>query len=216
MRFLNSFSIIEAMARYARAACIVAPVLLTAHCAIASDDEEKIFSVTSEPPGAHVVLNGRDRGTTPIGIKVGHWAFDTRKSTAFSKHLPEPWTLEISKDGYRTESIEITRGPFSWQSFNRQHSYQYWVLNSPSYHVKLRPATRALKNDDVVGLLRTGLGEDLIVEKIKTSSCEFRTDPEDLKALHDSGISDAIIAAMMHSVPADQGGPATAIQPIKK
>ena len=189
---------------------------MSAHCAIASDDEEKTFSITSEPPGAHVVLNGRDRGTTPLDIKVGHWAFDTRKSTAFSKHLSEPWTLEISKDGYRTESIEITRGPFSWQSMNGRRSYQYWVLNSPSYHVRLRPATRALTNDDVVSLLRSGIGEDLIAEKIRTSSCEFRTDPEDLKTLHDDGISDAIIAAMMRAVPAEQGGPPTAIQPGKK
>ncbi len=204
------------MTRNARIQGIVAFALLSVHPSVASDDEERTFDITSEPPGAHIVLNGRDRGVTPLGIKVGHWAFDTKKSSIFSKHLSEPWTMEVSKDGYRTESIEITRGPFSWHSFNGQHSYQYWVLNSPSYHVKLRPATRALTNADVVSLLKSGLGEELIIEKIKTSSCEFRTDPEDLKALHDGGISDAIIATMMHAVPADQGGPATAIQPIKK
>jgi len=190
--------------------------LLSVHPAIASDEDEKTLRITSEPAGAHVILNGRDKGATPLETKVGHWAFDIKKSTAFSKHLSEPWILEISKDGYRTESIELTRGPFSWRSFDGKNSYKYWVLNSPSYNVKLRPATRSLTNADVVSLVKSGLGEDLIIEKIKTSSCEFRTDPEDLKILHDGGLSDTIIAAMMHAVPTDQAGPATVIQPVKK
>jgi len=199
-----------------RIGCVIAFALIGISPAKASDDEEKLLTITSEPPGAHVILNGRDRGTTPLEMKVGHWAFDTKKSTAFSKHLGEAWTMEISKDGYRTESIELTRGPMTWHSINGKNSYQYWVLNSPSYNVKLRPATRALTNDDVLSLVKSGLGEDLIIEKIKTSPCEFRTDPEDLKMLHDSGLSDQIIATMMHAVPADPAGPATAIQPVKK
>ncbi|MDR3717852.1 MAG: PEGA domain-containing protein [Bryobacteraceae bacterium] len=204
------------MSSNARIECMLGLALLSIYPASASDDEEKTLRITSEPPGAHVILNGRDRGTTPLEWKVGHWAFDSKKSSVFSKHLSEPWVLEISKDGYRTESIRLTRGPYYWRSFNGQNSYQYWVLNAPSYDVKLRPATRALTNADVVLLLKSGLGEDLIIEKIKTSSCEFRTDPEDLKALHDGGISDAIIAEMMHAVPADQAGPATTIRPVKK
>lgn len=196
--------------------CIAALALFSVHPLTASDDEEKILRITSEPAGDHVILNGRDRGTTPLEMKVGHWAFNTKKSTAFSKHLSEPGTLVISMDGYRTESIELTRGPFSWHSLNGRHSYQYWVLNAPSYNVKLRPATRALTNADVLLLLKSGLGEGLIIDKIKTLSCEFRTDPEDLKTLHDGGVSDAIIAEMMRAVPADQSGPATAIQPVKK
>jgi hypothetical protein len=105
-----------AMVSSARIECMAALALLSVHPAIASSDEEKTFSIISEPPGARVILNGRDRGTTPLEKRAGHWAFDIQKSTVFSKHLSEPWTLEISKDGYRTESIEITRSPFSWQA----------------------------------------------------------------------------------------------------
>jgi hypothetical protein len=184
-----------------------------------SDDEksdEKSLTITSEPPGAHVIINGRDRGTTPIDIKVGHWAFDTKKSSVFSKHLNEPWILQISMDGYRTESIEMTRGPILWHSLNGRNSYKYWVLNAPSYNVKLRPATRALTNSDILQLLKSGIGDGLVIEKIRTSSCEFKMDPKDITALHSNGVSDAVIAAMMHSVPVEQGGPATGIQPVKK
>jgi hypothetical protein len=194
---------------------IVALTLSISQYAMASD-EERTVSITSEPPGAHVILNGREAGTTPLAIKAGHWAFDTRKGSAFSKHLSEPWIMEVSKDGYRTESIELTRGPFSWTSFDGRRLYQYWVLNSPSYTVALRPASRTLRNADVLSLLKSGLGEELIIEKIKTSSCEFRTDPEDLRTLHDSGVSDALISEMMRAVPNDQGGPASVIRPGKE
>ena len=191
---------------------IAALTMLIARHAIASDDE-KTLSITSQPPGAHVVLNGREAGTTPLAIKIGQWAFDTRKGSVFSKHLSESWIGEISKEGYRTESIELARGPFTWTSFDGRRSYQYWTVNSPSYSVKLRPSSRARTNGGILSLVKSGLGEELIVEKIKTSSREFRTDPEDLKTLYDSGVTDALIAEMMRAVPADQAGPATAIRP---
>jgi hypothetical protein len=183
---------------------------------LSASNEEKMLLITSEPPGAHIILNGRDLGVTPFEMKVGHWAFDIKKPTAFSKRLSEPWILQISKDGYRTESLELTRGPLAWRSLNGRNSYEYWVLNAPAYNVKLRPATRVLTNADVLQLLKIGLGDGLIIEKIQTSSCEFKTDPDDIVALHNSGVSDAIIAAMMHAVPLEQGGPATGIQPVKK
>jgi len=193
-------------------------VLLTCSIAVtyAGDDEEKTLRIDSEPSGAHVVINGRDRGTTPFEVKVGHWAFSTKKPSIFSKHLAEPWLLEVSKDGFRTEKIEMTRGPLEWHSLNGRNSYQYWVFNSPSYMVRLRPAARYLTNDDVIKLLKTGLGEQLVIDKIQTSACEFRTDPDDIAKLHDGGVSDAIISAMMHAVPADQAGPDTNIKPVKK
>jgi len=199
-----------------RIACCVALLACGSNWLAASDDEEKMLRIESEPAGAHVVINGRDRGTTPFEMKVGHWAFSTKKPSVFSKHLSEPWILEVSKDGFRTEKIEMTRGPLIWHSLNGVNSYQYWVFNSPSYMVRLRPATRYLTNDDVIKLLKSGLGEQLVIDKIQTSACEFRTDPDDIAKLHEGGVSDAVISAMMHAVPADQAGPDTNIKPVKK
>jgi hypothetical protein len=149
-------------------------------------------------------------------MKMGKWAFDAKKSSIFSKHLSEPIVLEVSLDGYRTESLEVTRGPFTWHSLNGENTYQYWVVNSPSYTVRLRPITRVLTNADVLGLLKSGLSEALVIDKIQTSACEFKTDPEDITALHAAGVPEAVISAMMHALPLDQTGPATTIQPIKE
>ncbi len=185
-------------------------------CRAASDDEEKALRVESVPSGAHVVINGRDRGQTPFEMKLGRWAFETKKSSIFSKHLSEPIMLEISLEGYRTESLQVTRGPFIWRSLNGQNSYSYWVVNSPSYTVRLRPITRVLTNADVIQLLKSGLSETLVIDKIQTSACEFRTDTEDITALKTSGVPDVVISAMLHALPLDPAGPPTTIQPIKQ
>lgn len=79
-----------------RIACCVALLACGSNRLAASDDEEKMLRIESEPAGAHVVINGRDRGTTPFEMKVGHWAFSTKKPSVFSKHLSEPWILEVS------------------------------------------------------------------------------------------------------------------------
>jgi hypothetical protein len=183
---------------------------------VASSDDEKLLRIESVPPGAHIIINGRDRGTTPFEWKLGRWAFETRKSSVFSKHLSEPVTLQVSKDGYRTETLDITRGPFIWRSMNGRNRYDYWVINSPMYNVRLRPISRVLTNADVIQLLKSGLAENLVIDKIQTSSCEFRTDPEDITALHNDGVSDAVVSAMMHALPLDQSGAQTSIQPVAK
>ena len=185
-------------------------------CPGASDDEERALRVDSLPPGAHVIMNGRDRGQTPFEMKLGRWAFETKKSSVFSKHLSQPIVLEISLDGYRTESLQVTRGPFIWRSLNGQNTYSYWVVNSPSYTVRLRPITRVLTNTDVMQLLKSGLSDALVIDKIQTSACEFKTDPEDITALKAVGVSDAVISAMLHALPLDPTGPATTIQPVKQ
>jgi hypothetical protein len=99
------------------------------------------------------------------------------------------------------------KGAFTWRSLNGQNAYEYWVLNAPAYTVRLRPATRVLTNADVLQLIKSGLGVGLIVEKIQTF------DPADIAALHNGGVSDAIIASMMRAL--EQGGPTTGIQPVK-
>lgn len=54
-----------------------------------------------------------------------------------------------------------------------------------------------LNNDGVIQLNQLGLGESIIVEKIKTSPCQFDTSLHGLKQLKTAGISDTIIGAML-------------------
>jgi membrane-associated protease RseP (regulator of RpoE activity) len=56
-----------------------------------------------------------------------------------------------------------------------------------------------LTNSDVVGMLKSGLGGEIIVAKIKNAPCSFDTSPAALKELKDAGVPDSVILAMVQA-----------------
>ena len=54
-----------------------------------------------------------------------------------------------------------------------------------------------LTNSDVVGMLKAGIGAEIIVAKIKNASCSFDTSPAALKELKDAGVPDSVILVMV-------------------
>jgi len=57
----------------------------------------------------------------------------------------------------------------------------------------------ALTDSDVVGMVKAGIGAEIIVAKIKTTSCSFETSPATLKELKDAGVPDSVILAMVQA-----------------
>jgi hypothetical protein len=75
----------------------------------------------------------------------------------------------------------------------------------------------ALSNNDVLSMHKAGLPAEVLVAKIRSSSCDFDTSPAALGALKSAGIADSIILSMVeapvpHSVTAT---PATSDTPAK-
>jgi len=66
-----------------------------------------------------------------------------------------------------------------------------------------------LNNDGVVQLHKLGLGDSVVVEKIKGSTCQFDTSVGALKGLKDAGLSDAVISAMIAAGGSSSGSSAT-------
>ena len=60
-------------------------------------------------------------------------------------------------------------------------------------------SVKALKNDDVISMVKSGLTEEIVVAKIKSSPSDFDTSPEALRGLKESGIPSAVILAMIES-----------------
>lgn len=58
-------------------------------------------------------------------------------------------------------------------------------------------AAETLTNTDVLELHKSGLGEDLIVEKIRSSNGDFDLSTDALKQLKAAGVPDSVIRAMM-------------------
>jgi hypothetical protein len=56
---------------------------------------------------------------------------------------------------------------------------------------------KALTNQDIVDLVKTGLSPDIVVAKIRTSDCQFDTSTAGLKNLKDAGVPDSVVVAMV-------------------
>jgi hypothetical protein len=69
-------------------------------------------------------------------------------------------------------------------------------------------ASATLTNQDVLGMLKAGIGEEIIVAKIKSSPHRFDTSPAALQELKSAGVSDAVVLAM---VQAPAGGASAAV-----
>jgi hypothetical protein len=73
---------------------------------------------------------------------------------------------------------------------------------------------RPLSNNDVLNMHKAGLPAEVLVAKIKSSSCDFDTSPAALGALKSAGIADSIILSMVeapvpHSATSASATPAT-------
>ena len=65
--------------------------------------------------------------------------------------------------------------------------------------VERAPDAETLDNDAVVKLVAAGLGEELILTKMKYSRCVFALSSSDLAELKQKGISDHLIAEMFQA-----------------
>jgi hypothetical protein len=70
--------------------------------------------------------------------------------------------------------------------------------------------TELLRNADIVRLSQAGLGKELIINKIKTSPCEFDASVDALVELKKAGVDDVIVGVMMEK--ARDNKPAAAVQ----
>lgn len=97
---------------------------------------EKILTITSEPSGATVSINGQVAGVTPIQEKVKEFWFNGPKYL-WSEFLNQPIQLTVGKEGYEPQTITITSGPYRWVNLNNTAEKIYYVINQQSIHVVL-------------------------------------------------------------------------------
>lgn len=107
---------------------------------------EKKFSITSEPAGARIEINSEFAGHTPLERKMKDHLFNGPKYL-WSDFLNVPLQLTISKDGYVSQTIVITSGPYRWVNLNQTAEKIYYVINSTSYHIKLKKIADFLGNN---------------------------------------------------------------------
>jgi hypothetical protein len=74
-------------------------------------------------------------------------------------------------------------------------SGQIWALREPS--APASSSTPALRNEDIIKLAKVGIDDATIIAKIESSKCQFDTSTDALIQLKQSGVSAAILKAML-------------------
>ncbi len=98
----------------------------------------KNLTITSTPPGARVAIDGSFVGTTPYTSDFPGGYFH-KPHTVFGARLDHALTVTISEDGYVTEKLTLTDGPFIWMSVNGRKHGNYFLLKSKRFDIHLEP-----------------------------------------------------------------------------
>ena len=72
-------------------------------------------------------------------------------------------------------------------------------LASPLQNAPQEADNNALKNQDVLEMLKMGLTQDVVLAKIKNSPCKFDTSPKALQELKTAAVPDEVILAMVRA-----------------
>ncbi|HEV2297286.1 MAG TPA: trypsin-like peptidase domain-containing protein [Candidatus Acidoferrales bacterium] len=111
------------------------------------------LTITSNPAGATVEINGAVIGTTPYTVELpGGYFHKTR--TIFGARLEHPMVARVYKDGYTTQEIDLTEGPLEWRSFNGASYGNYWLLKADHFDVNLQLLSKTFTGS--IGTTSTG------------------------------------------------------------
>jgi serine protease Do len=99
------------------------------------------LTITSAPSGATVEINGLITGKTPYTAQYPGGYFH-KTHTVFGSRLEHPIVVRISMDGYASQQITLTEGPFTWHSFNGRSEGNYWLIKTDRFQVILEPIAK--------------------------------------------------------------------------
>jgi serine protease Do len=124
-----------------RWACYFFSAIFLMVSAFAHGARGNTLTVTSIPTGATVEINGLEVGKTPLIYKMPG-AYFHKPHTSFGTRLEHPIVVRLSLEGYASEQLTITEGPYVWRSFMGRTDGNYFLVKSDRFQVTLN----ALKN----------------------------------------------------------------------
>jgi hypothetical protein len=119
-----------------RRSCLYASLALLALLSLAQRTHAENLTITSTPPGASVEVNGSVIGTTPYTIDYPGGYFH-KPHTVFSSRLEHSMIVKISLEGYVSQQVTLTEGPFEWIAVTGRHHGNYFLLKSGRFNIKL-------------------------------------------------------------------------------
>jgi len=109
------------------------------------------LTINSSPSGATVEVDGVLVGTTPCQIKYPGGYFHKTRSV-FGERLQHAVVIRISKEGYATQEISFTEGPFEWVNLKGKNYGKYWLLKTKKLATLQRVSGDAVTKDSRLAL----------------------------------------------------------------
>jgi hypothetical protein len=119
-----------------RRPCLYASLALLTFLSLAPRTHAENLTITSTPPGASVEVNGSVIGTTPYTTEYPGGYFH-KPHTVFSSRLEHSMIVKISLEGYVSQQVTLTEGPFEWIAVTGRHHGNYFLLKSDRFNIKL-------------------------------------------------------------------------------
>lgn len=132
--------------------CLCASLALLAFSSLAQRALAETLTITSSPPGAAVEIDGIAAGTTPYHVDYPGSYFH-KPHTVFTARLEHTMVLRLSMDGYVSQQITISSGPFEWVGLTGKHHGNYFLLRSDHFEIKLE---RIHESAASAGTMETG------------------------------------------------------------
>lgn len=120
-------------------------------CGAVSSYAKKTLRIESDPAGARVEIAGEFAGTTPLTRENIKDFWFQGPLYAWSEFLATPLQMTVSKEGYVTQTIVITKGPFVWASFDRTTIKYFYAISSTYFNVKLQKVGEFLGSNPLAG-----------------------------------------------------------------
>jgi len=162
-------------------------------------------------PGEHNVRSNDTQSGIALQIKAGEVYFvRVELATGMLKGhgrlvmtSPEQGRVEVLRlepsdhDAVR-DTTRVFLDPFTMQPA-RQASTPTRLLPAPAPPTSSTELGSALANSDIVSLTKAGLGDGVIISKIRSSRARYSLETEDLVALKQNNVSDSVISAMLEA-----------------
>ena len=111
---------------------------------------KQYLTITSEPEGAKIEINGVEVGKTPYKVEIPG-AYLRGIKAVFGKLLKQQMIVKISKEGYLPKEQPISNGPFNDSAFASNNPY--YVLQRDTFNFILEPAATSFEGSITVGAI---------------------------------------------------------------
>lgn len=157
--------------RPSRRPCLYASLAPLAYMLLPARMHAENLTITSDPPGATVDIDGLVTGKTPYQATFPSGYFH-KKHTAFNARLEHSLVARVYKEGYLPQQITLTDGPFEWIAVTGRRRGNYFLLKSDHFEIKLQERLHEELSLDArgkAGPLRPPPGEPACTAEAKTA-----------------------------------------------